>query len=248
MEDRKERLDEEFELGTEDEAIHEYEALTDDYLQVNAALIADEIAHLAKARSGIAVDLGAGPGTLAKELAVRFPRLLVVGFDISFPMTKLARDRAKTESINNVAFVVADVHHLPLQAHSAEVIVSHGAMHHWRRLPIALGEIKRILAEKGFVYLSDLKRDTPDEVAQHIASLLNENQARAFLNSIRAAYTIEELTELAAEAGLAHLQVEPEVFSRRTIALNIEKLRESPMRGMSQTAINLRLLGEGSMA
>lgn len=241
--ERKERLEEEFELGAEDEAIHEYEALTDGYLHVTASLIADEIVHLAKICTGVAVDLGAGPGSLVKELALRFPQLLVIGLDISFPMTKLARERTTAE---NVAFVVADVHHLPFQTRSVQVIVSHGAMHHWRELDRALEEVKEVLADKGFVYLSDLKRDTPDALVREIASLLNENQARAFVNSIKAAYTIEELSALAAAAGLGNLQVEPESFSRRTIARNIEKLREAPLRGMRQAAINLRLVGGSS--
>jgi trans-aconitate methyltransferase len=110
MAERRERLEEEFELGAEEEAIHEYEALTDNYLHVTASLIADEIAHLAKSREGVAVDLGAGPGSLVRELALRFPQLLVIGLDISLTMTKLAQERSKVE---NVAFVVADVHHLP---------------------------------------------------------------------------------------------------------------------------------------
>ena len=237
---RKERLEEEFELGAEDEAIHEYEALTDVYLHVTASLIADEIAHLARAREGVAVDLGAGPGSLVRELALRFSQLLVIGLDISLTMTKLAQERTKA---GNVAFVVADVHHLPFQTKSVHVIVSHGAMHHWRELDRALAEVKEVLADKGFVYLSDLKRDTPDELVEEIAALLNENQARAFVNSIKAAYTIEELAALATAAGLGTMHVEPEVFSRRTIARNIEKLRESPMRGISQAAINLRMVG-----
>jgi ubiquinone/menaquinone biosynthesis C-methylase UbiE len=241
--ERKERLEEEFELGAEDEAIHEYEALTDGYLHVTAALIADEIAYLAKNRQGIAVDLGCGPGSLVKELALRFPQLLVIGLDISLPMIKLAKERTRIE---NVAFVVADVHHLPFQTQSIEMIVSHGAMHHWRELHRALAEVKKVLAEKGFVYLSDLKRDTPDELVEEIAALLNENQGRAFLNSIKAAYTVEELAALAATTGLGNLNVEPEAFSRRTIARNIEKLRESPMRGMRQAAINLRIRGDAS--
>jgi ubiquinone/menaquinone biosynthesis C-methylase UbiE len=240
---RKERLEEEFELGEEDEAIHEYEALTDDYLHVTASLIADEVAHLAKSRTGVAVDLGTGPGTLVRELANRLSRLLVVGLDISLPMTELARDRARVEGMENVAFVVADVHHLPFQTQSVEVIVSHGAMHHWRRLDWALAEIKKALAAQGLLYLSDLKRDVPDEVVRHIASLLNEKQARAFVNSVQAAYTIEELTHLVVEAGLDTVRVEPEEFSRRTIALNIEKLRRSAMRGVRQAVINLRLVG-----
>lgn len=238
--ERKERLEEEFELGAEEEAIHEYEALTDGYLHVTASLIADEIAHLAKTRTGVAVDLGCGPGSLVSELALRFPQLLVIGLDISFPMAKLAQERSNVE---NVAFVVADVHHLPFQTQSAQMIVSHGALHHWRELARALAEVKQMLADKGFVYLSDLKRDTPDTLVEEIAALLNKNQARAFLNSIKAAYTVEELVALATTAGLDNLHVEPESFSRRSIARNIAKLRESPMRGMRQAAINLRMVG-----
>jgi SAM-dependent methyltransferase len=240
MVERKERLEEEFELGAEEEAIHEYEALTDGYLYVTASLIADEIAHLAKARTGVAVDLGCGPGSLVSELALRFPQLLVIGLDISFPMAKLAQERNNAE---NVAFVVADVHHLPFQTQSVQMIISHGAMHHWRELARALAEVKQVLADKGFVYLSDLKRDTPDALVEEITALLNKNQARAFLNSIKAAYTVEELAALATAAGLDNLHVEPESFSRKSIARNIEKLRESPMRGMRQAAINLRMVG-----
>ena len=243
--DRKERLAEEFELGAEDEAVQEYEALTDDYLHITTTLIADEVTLLAGDRTGVAVDLGAGPGSLVRELAVRFPQLLVIGMDISLPMTKVARDRTTAEGMNNVAFVVADVHHLPFRAQSVAMIVSQGSMHHWRGVDMALGEIKEVLAEQGFVYLSDLRRDAPNEMVQNIASLLNEKQSRAFLNSVRAAYTIEELITLTAEANLGHVRVEPEAFSRRAIARNMEKLRESPMKGLRQDALNLRVVSKG---
>ena len=243
--ERKERIEEEFEVGEEGEAIQEYEALTTDFLHITASLIATEIAQLAGGRSGMAVDLGAGPGSLVMELAVRFPQVLVLGLDISLPMAKLARERARAEGVANVAFVVADVHYLPFRAQSLELIVSHGSMHHWRHIDMALGETKEVLAERGFVYLSDLRRDAPDELVQDIAFLLNEKQARAFNNSIRAAYTIEELIALAEGAGLRQVRVEPEAFSRRTIQQNIRKLRESPMRGMRQASINLRIVGGG---
>jgi ubiquinone/menaquinone biosynthesis C-methylase UbiE len=241
MVERKERLEEEFELGAEDEAIHEYEALTDGYLHVTTSLIADEIAELAKARTGVAVDLGSGPGSLVRELALHFPGLFVIGLDISLPMTKLAQQRTTS---TNAAFVVADVHHLPFRTRSVQMIVSQGAMHHWRSLEGALAEINRAIADKGFIYLSDLKRDTSDELVEEIAALLNANQVKAFVNSVKAAYTVEELADLAEAAGLGYLHVEPENFSRRTIARNIEKLRESPMRGIRQAALNLRLVGE----
>jgi len=245
--DRKERLAEEFELDAEDEAVYEYEAMTDDYLHVAASLIADEVAYLAGDRSGFAVDLGTGPGDLVRGLAAHFTPLLIVGLDISLPMTKLARDRVMADGMNNVAFVVADVHHLPFRPRSVAMIVSQGSMHHWREVDRALEEIKQVLAKEGFVYLSDLRRDAPDEMVEYIASVLNKKQARAFLNSVRAAYTIEELTALAAEAGLGHMQVEPEAFSRKTIAQNMKKLRESSMKGVRQHALNLRVVNGGDI-
>ena len=240
---RKERIEEEFEVGEEGEAVQEYEALTDDFLHITASLIADELVHLDGGRTGIAVDLGAGPGSLVMKLAVRFSQLLVIVLDISLSMAQLAKERAKAKGITNVAFVVADVHYLPFKIKSLGMIISHGAMHHWRRIDRALVEINKVLAEKGFVYLSDLRRDAPDEMVQYIASLLNEKQARAFLNSVQAAYTIEELSSLTQGAGLRQVRVEPEAFSRRTIQQNIRTLRESPMRGMRQASINLRIVG-----
>lgn len=243
--DKKERMAEEFEVEEEGEAVEEYEALTDDFLHITASLIADEIQQLAGDRTGIAVDLGAGPGSLVMELAARFPQTLIIGLDISFPMAQLAGERARAAGAQNVAFVVADVHHLPFRPQSLGMIVSHGSMHHWHGLDMALGEINTVLAEGGSVYLSDLRRDAQDEVIQYIASLLNEKQSRAFLNSVRAAYTIEELASLTEEAGLMQVRVEPEAFSRRTIQQNIRQLRESPMRGMRQASINLRIVSGG---
>ena len=243
--DRKERLAEEFELGEEHEAVQEYEALTDGYLHITTSLIADEVASLAGDRTGVAIDLGAGPGDLVKGLAFRFSSLLIIGLDISLPMTKLARDRVMEDGTNNVAFVVADVHHLPFRPRSVTMIVSQGSMHHWRGVDMALGEIKQVLAEQGFVYLSDLRRDAPDEIVQNIAAQLNEKQARALLNSVRAAYTIEELDALIAEAGLGRIHVEPEAFSRRAISQNMKKLRESPMKGLRQDVLNLRVVSGG---
>ena len=243
--DRKERMAEEFEVGEEKEAVEEYEALTDDFLHITASLIADEVTRLAGGRARMALDLGTGPGSLVMELAVRFPDALIIGLDISLPMAQLARERARAAGVQNVAFVVADVHHLPFQPQSVGMIVSQGAMHHWHDLDTALEEIKAVLSARGFVYLSDLRRDAPDEVVQHIASLLNEKQARAFLNSVRAAYTIEELSSLAGGSGLREVRVEPEVFSRRTIQQNLRTLRDSPMRGMRQASINLRVVGGG---
>ena len=194
-------------------------------------------------RAGVIFDLGAGPGSLVRQMAARLPQFVVIGLDISLSMTRRGKERLRAEGVKNALFVVADVHRLPFKSRSMDVIISHGSMHHWSWVDIALAEIKRVMAEEGFIYMSDLRRDAPKEAIQKIAGILNKSQARAFLNSVRAAYTIEELSALVEKAGLKHVRVEPEDFSRRAIARNIRKLKESPMRGLRQAAINLRLVG-----
>lgn len=243
--DRRERIEEEFEVGEEQEAVREYEALTEGFLAITASLIADEVVQLVQGRAGFGVDLGAGPGNLVKEMATRLPHVFIIGLDISLPMAQRGRERARAEGMGNVAFVVADVHRLPFKSRSLGVIVSHGSMHHWRRLDIALSEVKQVSAENGFIYISDLRRDAPQAVVKRITDLLNERQARAFLHSVRAAYTVEELSTWVQEAGLAHIRVEPENFSRRTIMRNMQELKRSPMRGIRQASLNLRLVGGG---
>ena len=229
--ERKERIEEEFELREEEEAVHEYEALTDNFLHITASLIADEVVQMVEGRAGVVVDLGAGPGSLVREMATRLPQFVVIGLDISLPMAQRAKERLRAEGVKNALFVVADVHRLPFKSKSMDVIVSHGSMHHWHRVDIALAEVKRVMVEEGFIYLSDLRRDAPEEAIQKIVGILSKRQTRAFLNSVRAAYTIEELSALVEKAGLKHVRVEPEDFSRRAIARNIRKLKESPMRG-----------------
>ncbi len=243
--ERKERLAEEFELSEECEAVREYEDLTDSYLHITATLIADEVSQCVSRQKGVAVDLGAGPGDLVKEVASRLQGFLVIGLDISFPMAQLAQRRLKNCNGLNVAFVVGDVHQLPFRPRSIAVVLSQGSMHHWRQIDGGLNQIKEVIAEGGFIYLSDLRRDAPDDVVHAVASLLNEKQARAFLNSVNAAYTIEELTAIVTEVGLNQVKVEPEAFSRRTIVKNISKLKDSPMRGMRQEVLNLRIIGGG---
>ena len=239
--DKRERLEEEFELGDEAEAIEEYSYITS-VIAVNYSLMADELSKLLSSQEGLGLDLGCGLGDLAIEVGRRYSRMDITGIDISPEALARATEKAKGENLNNVRFQLTDVHYLPFIDSSYDLAVSHGSIHHWKNPSRAFGEIYRVLKTGGLAYLSDLRRDAPEQTVKDIEKNLPSSQAKGFINSVRASYVPEELKEMLSGAGIKSFEVSGQKFSRDTIFKNMEKLRGVAMRSadypkLSQTII-----------
>lgn len=105
---------------------------------------------------GKVLDAGTGPGTLARELARRQPRLQVYGIDLSEDMIRLARAHTKHEQLEErVHFATGDVAHLPYPDNSFDVIVSTISMHHWYELEQPLRDLYRVLRPGGRLWIYD---------------------------------------------------------------------------------------------
>src|SRR6266699_3586143 len=63
---------------------------------------------------GKVLDAGTGPGTLARDIARRFPQLQVYGIDLSEDMIGLAREHAKHEQLEErVHFAIGNIAQMP---------------------------------------------------------------------------------------------------------------------------------------
>lgn len=102
------------------------------------------------------VDLGAGTGLLALELAPRVDR--VVAIDQSEAMLRRLEEKARADGIANVRPLVGDLRSLPLEDESATLVVSNYAFHHLRDpdKEIALAEARRVLAPGGRLVVCDM--------------------------------------------------------------------------------------------
>ena len=104
------------------------------------------------------LDVGTGPGALARELARSLPGLQVYGIDLSEDMIGLARAHARREQLEErVHFESADVAHLPYPDQSFDVVVSTISMHHWHELEQPLRELYRVLRPGGRVWIYDFR-------------------------------------------------------------------------------------------
>jgi len=104
------------------------------------------------------LDAGCGSGSVT----IRFSELgrFVMGVDISSEMIALAKRRSDEMGIENVAYVIADLEHLPFVDHAFDFTISAYALHH-TDIDLSLHEVKRLASEKGEVLVRDLVVNRP---------------------------------------------------------------------------------------
>jgi len=106
------------------------------------------------------MDLGAGTGRLAVMLAPRVRSMRA--FDASAEMLRVCRERLAASGLTNWQVVVADHRSIPVEDHSADLVVSGWSVAYlyvwnpetWRlELEKWLGEMKRVLRQGSFIVL-----------------------------------------------------------------------------------------------
>ena len=99
------------------------------------------------------VEVGCGPGPVARALASRPGVGEVVGVDLS--PTFIAQARALAQSLPNLTFVEGDARALPLEDSSFDVVVYHTTLCHVPGPELALAEARRVLRERGWLGIFD---------------------------------------------------------------------------------------------
>jgi ubiquinone/menaquinone biosynthesis C-methylase UbiE len=137
---------------------NEYEALIarEDY-QGNIPRAIDEIIRV----DGLDVlDLGAGTGRLTLMLVPRVKSMRA--FDVSSEMLRVCREKLLKSGLSNWQVDVADHRHLPVQDHSADLVVSGWSVNYlavWnpdragQELDTWLTEMQRVLRRGGMIIL-----------------------------------------------------------------------------------------------
>ena len=128
-----------------------YNATVSIVLRKPETKIANDI--VAKMRSGTILDLGSGPGHLSIDIAKRSPGLQVYGIDLSRRMVKIARRHAK--GVNNARFVFGNAAKLPSKDNSIDLVISTGALHHWKTPRLVFDECYRVLKAGGEAWIYD---------------------------------------------------------------------------------------------
>ena len=155
-----------------------------------------------------AVDIGCGPGDVMIRLARARPDLHITAIDASAPMITLARDAVMKNGLSDrIELILGYVPSVALKAHSFDAVLSKDLLHHVPDPSVLWREVARLARPGAVVYVMDLLRPPTHEEARRIVDRVAAREdpilREDFYNSLCAAFTLDELREQVAAAGLA---------------------------------------------
>lgn len=101
------------------------------------------------------LDVGCGPGTITADLAELVAPGRVTALERTGPALDLARAEIRRRGLDNVDFVVDDVHHLRFGDDSFDVVHAHQVLQHVADPVLALREMRRVCRPGGIVAARD---------------------------------------------------------------------------------------------
>ena len=169
------------------------------------------------------LDVGTGPGQIPVKILARLPKLHFVGLDRSPNMLTQTRQNAETAGVAaRLTGLAGDGRSLPFPDHFFDLVISNSVLHHARSPVELLREIFRVAAPGAPILIRDLRRPARPFLEWHLwrhGRHYNGLMRQLFNDSVRAAYTLEELQEFLHRIGAP----EARVFRFRTAHIGIER-------------------------
>ena len=182
---------------------------------------------------GYAVDIGCGPGRILKKLSARLPEWKFCGVDRSLAMIRLAAEtgaeREQSQTMGsarwangNNEFVLGDANALPFRDASFDLVLCNSVLHHMKEPSRLLAQIGRVAKPSAAILLRDLRRPSRIGRSFHVRWYGRHYEGlmyKLYCDSVRAAYTREELAAMLRSADISGARV----FAHGSTHLGIER-------------------------
>jgi ubiquinone/menaquinone biosynthesis C-methylase UbiE len=183
--------------------------------------------------SGEALDIGCGPGQILTKLAARLPEWRFWGIDRSLTMIRRARqgpdsherhgeNRVTPRTNGNTSFIAGDAGLLPFRDASFDLVLCNSVLHHIGDPSRLFVQIRRVAKPGAAILLRDLRRPSRIAFALHVRWHGRHYEGlmyKLYCDSVRAAYTGEELSAMLSVAGITGARV----FTHGRTHLGIER-------------------------
>jgi len=154
--------------------------------------------------SGLALEVGPGPGYLGLEWLKHTQGTALSGLDISEDMIAIAERNAKEYGLaERVRYIKGDARRMPFDDEYFDAVFSNGSLHEWAYPEEILNEIARVLKPGGRYCVSDLRRDMNPLIKWVLWFMTRPKEIRpGLITSINASYVIGEIEALLARTKL----------------------------------------------
>lgn len=160
-------------------------------------------------RSGVALEIGPGPGYFGLEWLKATEETRLVGLEISPAMIASAEKNASGYGFASRArYQEGNALAMPFEDGIFDAVFSNGSLHEWESAGAVFDEIARVLKPGGRFCITDLRRDLSPEIFRAMYESCDPPEIRpGFETSVRAAYTREEAMDLLGRSRLGGWQV-----------------------------------------
>ena len=157
--------------------------------------------------SGVAIDLGCGPGDITFRFARAFPEWEIDGIDGAAAMLRYGQQALRRDGLADRVRLVHSylpVDELPRAPY--DFVFSNSLLHHLERPMVLWDTVKQAAAPGASVFVMDLARPESREEAERMVEEYSGSEPpilkKDFFHSLLAAYRVDEVKEQCAQAGL----------------------------------------------
>jgi ubiquinone/menaquinone biosynthesis C-methylase UbiE len=185
------------------EEARDYDSM--DHSEVNRRFAADFLA-VWNCQNRI-LDVGTGTAQIPIELCRQSPTTRIAAIDLADHMLALARQNVERSGFaDRIQIVKADAKSLPYgDGHFFGAVISNSIIHHIPKPSLCFGEMHRVCAAGGVLFIRDLLRPEDESTLEHLVDTYargaNDHQRAMFAESLRAALTLEEVRDLVGQLG-----------------------------------------------
>lgn len=154
--------------------------------------------------SGLALEVGPGPGYLGLEWLKKTSGTSLKGLDISEDMIAIAeRNAAEYGLENRVEYIAGDACAMPFDDGYFDGVFTNGSLHEWSQPREIINELYRVLKPGGLYLISDLRRNMNPIMKWLMWLVTKPKEIRpGLLTSIDAAYTLDEMKAMLLDTRL----------------------------------------------
>jgi len=172
--------------------------------------------------SGLALEIGPGPGYLGLEWLKKTTNTNLKCVEISPDMIKIAEKNAKEYHFTDrVEYKEGKAEVIPFSDNMFDAVFTNGSLHEWPDPMKAFNEIHRVLKRGGKFFISDLRRDMNPFMAFFLKINAKPKGIRpGLISSINAAYTKEEIV-----VTLSKTPLKDAIVSKDMIGIEIKGIK-----------------------
>lgn len=196
-------------MDTERDA-EEYDAM--DFAEPNTRFAEDALVLVRDARDAQVLDVGTGTADIPVRMLQRDSRVRIVAVDLAREMIRVATQKVAAAGFaDRCRLQIVDAKSLPFEAESFDMVMSNSIAHHIPEPLTLLRQIARVAKKNGAIIVRDLIRPSSTDEAWAIVERVSPRdtprQKKLFFDSLCAALTLDEVSEMVARAGLAGMRV-----------------------------------------